>query len=74
LLESFSFDTLFISGHTDTVGPIVINLKLARERAENVKENLVDFGISDQKLITLVDSTKAKNKIQNPRKVSFSFK
>lgn len=41
-----------LSGHTDNQGDFDLNLKLSRERAENVKAFLVENGISDKRIST----------------------
>lgn len=42
-----------IAGHTDSIGSAAYNLKLSKERAESVKEYLVNHGIDPDRLTTV---------------------
>ncbi len=80
ILEFVTFDTLFISGHMDIEGPANVNKKLARLRADNVKQQFVIYGLPIQKISVLVKSQpnavneKQNNINKNYKRVSFSFK
>lgn len=39
-----------VEGHTDNVGPPALNLKLSRERAESVRQALIERGVSPARL------------------------
>ena len=43
-------DTFLVVGHTDTKGTKEYNMKLSLKRAETVKTNLINFGISSKKI------------------------
>jgi outer membrane protein OmpA-like peptidoglycan-associated protein len=45
LLESEPDKAIRIEGHTDSTGPTALNLRLSRQRAEAVRNALIDLGI-----------------------------
>ena len=49
-LESHSEITVELAGHTDNVGSDAYNLKLSQERAEVVRQALIDKGIAPERL------------------------
>lgn len=50
LLESEPDKSIRIEGHTDSTGPSALNLRLSRERAEAVRDALVELGIEPERL------------------------
>jgi outer membrane protein OmpA-like peptidoglycan-associated protein len=50
LLESEPDKQIRIEGHTDATGPSQLNLRLSRERAEAVRDALIDLGIDADRL------------------------
>ncbi|BDD04686.1 OmpA family protein [Aureibacter tunicatorum] len=72
---------LKISGHTDSDGNEAFNLKLSQERADNIKDYLVSFGLINEKRIEskghgsskpIVNETSEENKKMN-RRVEFEI-
>lgn len=50
LLESEPDKEIRIEGHTDSTGPSALNLRLSRERAEAVRDALIERGIDPDRL------------------------
>jgi outer membrane protein OmpA-like peptidoglycan-associated protein len=50
LLESEPDKQIRIEGHTDSTGPNALNLRLSRERAEAVRDALIELGIDADRL------------------------
>ncbi|MDT0647367.1 OmpA family protein [Zunongwangia sp. F260] len=50
IMEEYSNTVFHIGGHTDSTGADDYNLQLSRERAESVREALVERGISSSRL------------------------
>lgn len=50
IMEEYSNTTFHIEGHTDSTGAAAYNEQLSRERAESVKQFLVENGISEDRL------------------------
>jgi len=77
-LKKFPEAVIEIEGHTDTTGPEKLNKRLSLERAESLRNALVDrFGIQGQRLITrgfswnrpIADNATAEGRQKNRRVV-----
>lgn len=51
LAEPFRETTIVLVGHTDALGPASYNLELGRDRAERVKERLVEHGLAPDRIV-----------------------
>ena len=50
LLESEPDKSIRIEGHTDSTGPTALNLRLSRQRAEAVRDALIELGIDAERM------------------------
>jgi OOP family OmpA-OmpF porin len=50
ILNNQEFDSILISGHTDSIGDADYNLKLSKARANSIAYYLIDCGIRMDKL------------------------
>ncbi len=79
-LNEIPFFTLYIYGHSDQLGGDSINNRISQNRADNIRNHLIDLGLEPEKLITgqmgfsmPVASNETKEGRALNRRVTFSF-